>query len=127
MAKGTKSTQPVKKQSTLFQFAGFDRGSDSSEQASKKKENTCEFCLKTFQHLGAQKSHKLFCKENPMRMATTKEHCENLESEDANSSWILPIFDDVIDNICKESTPGGWRFSKIRKNTSQMYEIFGKR
>lgn len=125
MTKTKNSNQPVKKRRSLLQFQGFSKSTNSSEEVSKL-EITCEFCQKKFQHNGAKKSHQLFCAENPNRMATNKDLNEKSESGELITT-ITSIFDEMIENVCSLTSPGGWRFAKVHKNPSQVYKMFEKR
>ena len=66
--------KPMKNQRTLLQFHGFQSNSVVSNQPSTSKlvENSgiyCEHCGKQFENNAGKCGHKLFCKENPKRMA----------------------------------------------------------
>ena len=136
MPKKKMPNQPVKKQVTLLQFHGFERSANLVGQASKsdqnpepKNENVCNFCLKPFKHKGAMKSHQMFCKENPRRIAT-EEHFDSTstndgpnpdKTEDFESNLIAPIMKEILDEVCNSSsTPGGWKMADIFKKPSRI-------
>ena len=111
--------QPVKKQSSLLQFQGFHRTTNNDNGAVNPEVDSaknCEFCGQVFQHNGAIYAHKLFCKENPKRMATVKDLDETTErSESLNPNAIVSeIINGLLSNVDQSTSgPGGWKLAKI--------------
>ena len=136
MERKKKTVEPLKKQATLFHFAGFQK-KDSNENAEVKfKEKylnkfPCRFCGSDFKQAGARKTHEYWCKENPNGMgnpcASKNRNFEDLNSENlteilqdkkesdamASKDQLLPIIDEILDKACESGAPGGWNLAEI--------------
>ena len=125
--------KPLKRQSTLLQL-GFQRSSNSADQSFNQfatLENECEFCGRSFHHQGAKKSHQMHCKDNPERITAAGKE-QNSPSEKLNpqstNTLISPIFDGIIEAVCKSSSnPGGWRLADIFNSKKRVYKVFEQR
>ena len=115
----SKDIHPPKGQPTLMKFQGFHRSVQSQSNEPPEKEKApqfcCEYCGLSHLHDGARKMHQRFCNRKPAEIPFTVTSFEMpLKQEDVQS-----FLDEILLNICKNSTPGGWRhadiFSKSKK------------